>query len=105
MRAEIRLRVPNMKVRVKDANGYPIDHSAVRFRRVIEIPAFPRVGTSLDLPTQSGITLQGVITHVVTDEERGLFVLSCQYSERIITPDRYAALADDPEWQLKDLLE
>jgi hypothetical protein len=105
MRAEIRLRVPNMKVRALDQNGYPIDHSSMRFRKVIEIPRMPRAGDVLELTTSSGRTLQATVARSELDEARSLFVLSCQYSERSITPDDYAALANDPEWELKHLLE
>ena len=42
MPVEVRLRVPNMKARVLDENGYPIDHSSMRFRKVIEVPKIPK---------------------------------------------------------------
>ncbi len=105
MRAEVRLRVPNMKVRALDLNGYPIDHSSMRFRKVIEIPGFPHAGDSLVLTTAAGRLLQATVMSVELDEPRGLFVLSCHYAGRSITADDYAALSDDPEWELKHLLE
>ena len=105
MRAEVRLRVPNMKVRALDANGYPIDHSSMRFRKSIDVPRFPRVGDLLELTTSSGRTLRATVGHVELDEARRLFVLSCQYVDRSISADDYAALSNDPEWELKHLLE
>jgi hypothetical protein len=105
MRAEVRLRVPNMKDRVKNAAGYPIDHGEMRFRKIIEVPGIPHAGDRLELTTQSGRVLNASIVRVDLDEARQLFVLSCQYAARIITPDEYAALANDPDWQLKHLLE
>ena len=105
MRAEVRLRVPNMKVRALDPKGYPIDHSSMRFRKVIDIPQFPRVGDLLALTTSSGRILQASVGHVTLDEPRTLFVLSCQYAARTISADDYAALSNDPEWELKHLLE
>jgi|SRR3954470_6905321 len=105
MRAEVRLRVPNMKVRALDANGYPIDHSSMRFRKIIELSGFPRVGDSLDLTTRAARTLRANVVHVDLDEPRSLFILSCQYAEKSISPDDYAALASDPDWTLKHLLE
>jgi hypothetical protein len=104
MRAEVRLRVPNMKQRALDPNGFPIDHSSMRFRRIIEIPKFPREGDLLDL-TASGRTLVAKVMRVDLDEPRSLFILSCQYAEKSISPDDYAALANDPEWPLKHLLD
>jgi hypothetical protein len=105
MRAEIRLRVPNMKVRALDPKGYPIDHSSMRFRKVIEIPSFPHVGDLLALATRSGRTIRATVGHTELDEARGLFVLSCQYADRTISTDDYAALSTDQDWELKHLLD
>jgi hypothetical protein len=105
MRAEVRLRVPNMKERAKDAAGYPIDHAEMRFRKIIEIPGIPHAGDRLELSTRSGRVLRASVVRADLDEERELFILSCQYADRIITPDDYYALAHDPDWQLKHLLE
>jgi hypothetical protein len=94
-----------MKVRALDENGYPIDHSSMRFRIVVEVPKIPKPDEMLDLTTQSGRVLQARVVRADWNEDRGLFVLSCQYVNRSITPDEYGALASDPEWQLKHLLE
>jgi hypothetical protein len=94
-----------MKVRALDENGYPIDHSSMRFRKVVEVPKIPKPDEMLDLTTQSGRVLQARVVRADWNEDRGLFVLSCQYVNRSITPDEYGALASDPEWQLKHLLE
>jgi hypothetical protein len=105
MLAEVRLRVPNMKVRALDPKGYPIDHSSMRFRKVIELPRFPRVGDSLELTTSSGRTIQATVGRAEPDEPRSLFVLSCQYTGRSISAEDYAALSSDPAWELKHLLD
>lgn len=94
-----------MKVRALDQNGYPIDHSSMRFRKVIEVPRIPRVGDVLDLMTSSGRSLRATVARADLDEARSLFVVSCQYAERSISPDDYGALSNDPEWELKHLLE
>jgi hypothetical protein len=105
MRAEVRLRVPNMKDRVKNAAGYPIDHSEMRFRKIIEIPAIPHEGDHLELTTRSGRVLPASVVRADIDEPRQLFVLACQYAHRVITRDDYDALANDPDWQLHHLLD
>lgn len=102
---EVRLRVPNMKVRALDENGYPIDYSSMRFRKVIEVPAIPKPADVLDLTTSSGRTLQAKVVRADWNEDRGMFVLSCQYANRSITAEEYGALAADPDWVLKHLLE
>ena len=105
MPVEVRLRVPNMKVRVMDENGYPIDHSSMRFRKVIEVPKVPKANETLELATSSGRTIQAQVVRADWNEGRGMFVLSCQYATRSITADEYGALASDPEWVLKHLLD
>jgi hypothetical protein len=93
-----------MKVRALDPKGFPIDHYSMRFRRVIDIPRFPHVGDMLDLPTSAGRTLKATVVHAELDEARSLFVLSCQYAQKSILAADYAALSEDPEWELKHLL-
>ena len=101
---EVSLRVPNMKVRALDENGYPIDHSTVRFRKMIQVPAIPKPEETLELTTASGRTFAAKVTRADWNEGRGLFVVSCQYGNRSISPEEYGALVDDPEWELKPLI-
>ena len=94
-----------MKVRALDENGYPIDHSQVRFRKVIDVEGIPKSEVMLDLSTSSGRVLPARVVRSDWNEDRGLFVVSCQYANRSITLEEYRALADDPDWQMKHLLE
>ena len=105
MEVEVRLRVPSMKVRALDENGYPIDHSSMRFRKVIEVERIPKPAEALELETSSGRTLPATVVRSDWNEGLGCFVISCQYGNRSITPDEYAALANDPAWVLKHLLD
>ncbi len=85
---EVSLRVPNMKVRALDENGYPIDHANVRFRKMIQVPSIPKPDETLELTTRSGRTLPARVVRADWHESRELFVLSCQYAERSITAGR-----------------
>jgi hypothetical protein len=102
---EVRLRVPNMKARALDENGYPIDHSSMRFRKMIEVPAIPKSGEMLELTTSSGRTLPARVLRSDWHEQKGMFVVACQYANRSITAEEYGALVADPAWVLKHLLE
>ncbi len=104
MEVEVSLRVPNMKNRALDENGYPIDHSMFRFRKRLTVPAMPKAGETLSLSTQSGRTLDSVVARSDWHEEKALFVVSCQCSSRSISPDDYAALVGDTEWVLTPLI-
>ena len=83
---EVSLRVPNMKVRALDENGYPIDHSAVRFKKMIQVPAIPKPDETLELSTSSGRTFAARVTRADWHEGRGLFVVSCQYRKPLDLP-------------------
>jgi hypothetical protein len=72
---------------------------------VIEVPKIPKPDEMLDLETDSGKMLQARVVRADWNEGLGLFVLSCQYANRSITPEEYGALVSDPHWQLKHLLE
>lgn len=102
---EVRLRVPNMKNRVLDESGYPIDHSIMRFRKVIEVERIPKPEAPMELTTSAGLAIPARVVRSDWNETRGMFIISVQYANRSITPEEYAALADDPEWELKHLLE
>jgi hypothetical protein len=94
-----------MKVRVLDETGYPIDHSSMRFRKVIDVDRIPKPEEPMELTTTSGRVIPARVVRSDWNEGRGMFLVSCQYANRSITPEEYAALADDPEWELKHLLE
>ncbi len=93
-----------MKVRVLDENGYPIDHSAVRFRKVISVPAIPKAGETMDLGALAGAVVKAIVIRSDWDEATSRFVVACQYANRSITAEEYASLSQDPEWKLTPLI-
>ena len=101
---EINLRIPNMKVRTLDENGYPIDHAMVRFRKTTSVPAIPKAGESLPLTTASGKVLPSTVVRADWNEDKGLFVVACQYGNRSISQEDYSALIDDPDWRMTPLV-
>jgi hypothetical protein len=104
MEVEVSLRIPNMKVRALDENGYPIDNSTVRFKKRVTVATIPKPGDALQLTTRSGKTFESKVMRADWNEGRGMFVLSCQYSNRSISADEYGALVNDPDWDMKPLI-
>ena len=100
---EVSLRIPNMKVRTMDEQGFPIDHSTVRFKKVMSVPAIPKSGEMLQL-TASGQTLQATVVRSDWSDEREMFVVACQYANRSITPDEHTAIISDPDWRMTPLI-
>ena len=93
-----------MKVRALDEHGYPIDHSAVRFKKMVSVPAIPKPGESLPLETSSGRVLESTVVRSDWSEDKGVFVVACRHSHRSISADEYGALISDPEWQMTPLI-
>ena len=93
-----------MKVRALDEHGYPIDNSSVRFKKLIPVPSLPKPGESLQLTTRSGQPFEAKVVRADWSEDRSLFVVSCQFANRSIQADEYAALVNDPDWQMKPLI-
>ena len=104
MDVEISLRIPNMKVRALDEHGYPIDNSSVRFRKLISVPSIPKPGDSLQLTTRAGKPFEAKVVRSDWSEDRSLFIVACQYGNRSILAEEYAALVNDPDWQMKPLI-
>lgn len=93
-----------MKVRARDEQGNPINHSSVRFKKLVIVPAIPKPGDSLPLTTGSRGTFESTVQRADWHEERELFIVACQYSKRSISADDYDALATDPDWTMKPLI-
>jgi hypothetical protein len=101
---EVNLRIPRAKVPTLDENGYPIDHSSIRFTKLIEVQAIPKPGVVLQLTTSSGRAFECEVTRADWNEEKERFILSCRYAKRSIAPEDCAAFFNDPDWQMKPLL-
>ena len=95
MDVEIELRVPSL-TQPKDGDTP---------KKVINVPAFPQPGSTLQLGTSSGSTFECTITRADWHHEKDMFVLACRYGNKRITRDEYDALMNDPGWQVTLLPE
>ena len=101
----MRLRVPNHESPVLDETGFRSITDAMRFRKVMEVAKIPKPEEPVELETSGGRVISARVVRADWNEGRGMFVVSCQYANRSITTEEYSALANDPEWELKHLLE
>jgi len=103
-RLEISLRIPRVKDANKDASGYPIDNGVVRFTKLIELDAVPKVGDILQLTSQPDLAFDVSVARTDWNDAKAMFVVSCRYANKSIPRHEYLALMADPEWTLKPLL-
>jgi hypothetical protein len=101
---EVRLRIPkNSKVPLLDDAGYPLDTGSVRFRKVMDVPAIPKAGESIEL-TAGARTFPATVSRADWSDADGRFVLACQYAQRSISVDEQDALVADPDWSMVPLI-
>jgi hypothetical protein len=97
---EVNMKIPGLTVRSADQPVKVINNSAVRFTRLIDVPAIPEPGASLEVlvgAAKFGCT----VTRAEWHEERAIFIVSCHYSKTRISPDDYRALINDGDWTQK----
>jgi hypothetical protein len=100
----LNLRIPSLTVRPPDEAPKRIDNSQVRFRRVIELPALPKVGDTLDVIIGEGFkSLTSTVNSVNWDEREAMFVVAC-YAKPPIKEPEYQALLSSPDWEMRSLI-
>ena len=95
----MRLRVPNMKHRALDPNGYPIDHQSKRFRKMVEVPGLPKKDDVLELSTKSGEIIPAIVLR--TDWSEDSVVVSCRFARQAISATSTFRLLTTPNGSSK----
>jgi hypothetical protein len=103
MDVEIELRIPTLTIKTEDETTGRIDNRLVRFRRVIQVPAFPQPGSKIELSAGSTLSFECTIARADWHEEKQKFVLSCKYPKQRIFPHEYEAILNDPQWERTEL--
>lgn len=103
MDVEIELRIPTLTVTKEDGSNGRIDNTHVRFKKVIQVPAFPPQGSTIELTAGSDLAFACTIARADWHEGKQLFVLSCKYPKQRILLQEYETLLNDPRWQRTEL--
>src|SRR5438093_5808621 len=101
---EISLRIPNPPARSIGANGYPVNHEDVRFRKRIVVPSLPKPGELLELETRVGTRIRWEVTRSDWSDRDGLFVLACRYAGRGMSAEERSAVTGDADWKMTPLI-
>jgi hypothetical protein len=103
MDVEIELRIPTVTVVKEDGSNGRVDNTHVRFKKVIQLPAFPPQGSTIQLTAGSDLAFECTIARADWHEEKQLFVLACRYPKQRMLPQEYETLLNDPRWQRTEL--
>ena len=93
----------NTKAPLKDEHGYPVDTASVRFRRAMTVNAIPKAGETLHV-TAGDRTFETTVSRADWIDDKGVFVVACQYAKRSITVEEQEALVNDPNWEMAPLI-
>jgi hypothetical protein len=103
MDVEIELRIPTLMMKKEDGSDVKIDNTLVRFKKVIQVPAFPPQGSTIQLSAGSNLVFECTIARADWHEDKQLFVLSCKYPRQRMLLHEYETLLNDPQWQRTEL--
>jgi len=100
---EVNLKIP--RVTLRPAVGAPqvTDNSALRYTKLIHVPAVPKAGQVLQVTAGPFQTFDCSVTRADWNDERELFIVSCSYAKRSMSAEEYEALVNDAEWKSKPL--
>jgi hypothetical protein len=102
---EISLRVPSLRVRREGKEALEtITNSEVRFGKQVVLEAIPKPGDVLTMTISSGATFECDVVRSDWQHDRNMFVISCRYSKRSISPAEYNAFMSASDWQIRTLL-
>src|SRR5437868_3358567 len=100
---EVNLKIPSLTIRSATNAETRIDNGSVRFIKRVAVDAIPKPGDRLTLSTRRTPAFECTVTRSDWSEEKNVFIVSCSYARRSITPEEHDALLTDPEWSSKQL--
>ena len=103
IQVEVNLKIPRVTLRPADGPAQVIDNSAIRYTRLIDVPAVPKAGEVLQVAAGPFQTFDCSVTRSDWSDERELFIVSCSYAKRSMSGEEYDALVNDAEWKSKPL--
>ena len=100
---EVNLKIPRVTLRPADGPVQVIDNSAIRYTKLIHVPAVPKAGQVLQVAAGPFQTFDCSVTRADWNDERELFIVSCSYAKRSMSAEEYDALINDADWKSKPL--
>ena len=100
---EVNLKIPRVTLRPADGPVQVIDNSAIRYTKLIHVPAVPKAGQVLQVAAGPFQTFDCSVTRADWNDERELFIVSCSYAKRSMSAEEYDALINDSDWKSKPL--
>ena len=104
VQVEINLRIPAVKEPQKNEAGFPMNNADIRFVKVVQVDALPKVDNELSLAARPDHLFSATVVRVDWSDDKNMFTVACKYSDRAIPRPQYLALTSDTEWTIRPLI-
>ena len=101
---EISLRIPAVKDPLKNDTGMPLNNADIRFIKIVEFDALPKIGDEVALTARPDHAFSATVVRVDWSDDKNMFAVACRYSDRAIPRPQYLALSADNEWTIRPLV-
>lgn len=101
----INLKIRSLTLRMTGEPPVKVDNAFVRFTKVIEVPAIPRVGSAITLTAGTDeLSFECSVTRAEWDDRENMFVVACSYTKSPMSQAHYLAIHGGDDWTMKPLL-
>jgi hypothetical protein len=101
----VNLKIRSLTLRTPGEPPAKIDNAYVRYTKVIELEAIPKIGTTMTFtagPDQ--LPFECSVTRAEWDDRENMFVVACSYIKSPMSQDDYRAIANGGDWTARPLL-
>ena len=101
----INLRIRSLTIRMPGEPPVKVDNALVRFMKVIEVTAIPRVGSAITLTAgPDNLPFECSVSRAEWDDRENMFVVACSYTKSPRPQAHYLAIHGGGDWRMKPLL-
>jgi hypothetical protein len=101
----INLKIRSLTLKTPGEPPARVDNGGIRFTKVIELDAIPKVGAVMTLtagPDQ--LPFECTVTRAEWDDRENMFVVACSYTKSPMAVADYYAISSGGDWTMKPLL-
>jgi len=101
----INLKIRSLTIRTPGEPPVKIDNGDVRYTKVIEVDAIPKVGVTLTLTAGvEQLPFECTVSRAEWDDRENMFVVACSYIKSPMSQDDYRAISSGFDWSARPLL-
>lgn len=101
----VNLKIRSITLRTPGEPPAKIDNADVRYTKVIEVAAIPKVGETLTFTAGTEqVPFECAVMRAEWDDRENMFVVACAYLKSPMNQEDYRAIASGFDWTARPLL-